>query len=116
MDLKTTRWESEDGVATLTLSRPPRHNAWTGRMHTELRHLLQRAESDLVAHETRPPAPALRQGTLKAQRHRLHGVERIRHVEPPLLLPLARRGVDVPLANVVVVGHQVGMGHMVGGE
>lgn len=46
MDLKTTRWESEDGVATLTLSRPRRHNAWTGRMHTELRHLLQRAESD----------------------------------------------------------------------
>ena len=46
MDLKTTRWEVEDEIATLTLSRPQRHNAWTGRMHTELRHLLQRAEAD----------------------------------------------------------------------
>ena len=46
MDLKTTSWEVEDGVATLTLSRPKRHNAWTGRMHTELRYLLQRAEAD----------------------------------------------------------------------
>lgn len=40
MELKTTRWAVDDGVATLTLSRPASHNAWTGRMHTELRHLL----------------------------------------------------------------------------
>jgi enoyl-CoA hydratase/carnithine racemase len=47
MDLKTTRWElAEPGIGLLTLSRPERHNAWTGRMHTEIRHLLQAAEND----------------------------------------------------------------------
>lgn len=48
MELKTTRWVSGEpaGVATITLSRPERRNSWTGRMHTELRHLLQRAEDD----------------------------------------------------------------------
>ncbi len=46
LELKVTRWEVDDGVATVTLSRPRSHNAWTARMHTELRHLLQRAESD----------------------------------------------------------------------
>ncbi len=48
MDLKTTRWDvgtgSDAGIATITLSRPERRNSWTGRMHTELRHLLQIAE------------------------------------------------------------------------
>ncbi|MGB1681874.1 MAG: enoyl-CoA hydratase-related protein [Acidimicrobiales bacterium] len=48
MELKTTTWDAGDpaGVATITLSRPERRNSWTGRMHTELRHLLQRAEDD----------------------------------------------------------------------
>lgn len=50
MELKTTRWNIGAGddasIATITLSRPHRHNAWTGRMHTEMRHLLQRAEGD----------------------------------------------------------------------
>lgn len=46
MDLKTTRWSLMDGVATITLSRPKRRNAWTGRMHTEYRHLLQQADAD----------------------------------------------------------------------
>ncbi len=48
MELKTTRWETGEpaGVATITLSRPDRRNSWTGRMHTELRHLLRRAEDD----------------------------------------------------------------------
>ncbi|MDW3220349.1 MAG: enoyl-CoA hydratase-related protein [Acidimicrobiales bacterium] len=46
MELKTTRWAIDDGVATLTLSRPESNNAWTGRMHTELRHLLDVGESD----------------------------------------------------------------------
>ena len=46
VELKTTRWDVDDGVATLTLSRPHRHNSWTGRMHTELRHLVDRAELD----------------------------------------------------------------------
>ncbi len=46
MELKTTRWEVDDGVGVLTLSRPRSHNAWTGRMHTELRHLLISADTD----------------------------------------------------------------------
>lgn len=46
MDLKVTRYAVEDGIATLTLNRPHRMNAWTGRMHTEYRHLLEQAEQD----------------------------------------------------------------------
>jgi len=46
MDLNTTSWQVTDGVGLLTLSRPASHNAWTGRMHTEIRHLLQTAEDD----------------------------------------------------------------------
>lgn len=46
MELKVTRYDVEDRVATLTLSRPERLNSWTGRMHTEYRHLLERAEHD----------------------------------------------------------------------
>lgn len=50
MELKTTRWAvgagADAAIATITLSRPDRHNSWTGRMHTEMRHLLQRAEED----------------------------------------------------------------------
>ena len=46
MELKVTRWEVDHRVATITLSRPASHNAWTGRMHTEMRHLLERVESD----------------------------------------------------------------------
>lgn len=46
MELKVTRYAVADRIATLTLSRPERLNSWTGRMHTEYRHLLQRAEAD----------------------------------------------------------------------
>lgn len=47
MELKTTRYEIvEGGVAVVTLSRPKRRNAWTGRMHTEYRWLLERADAD----------------------------------------------------------------------
>ena len=46
MDLKTTRYEIEDGIATVTLSRPQRRNAWTGRMHTEYRWILSQADQD----------------------------------------------------------------------
>lgn len=46
MDLKTTAYSvAPSGVATIVLSRPERHNAWTGRMHTEYRWLLAQAES-----------------------------------------------------------------------
>ncbi len=46
MDLKATRYDITDRVATITLARPQRLNAWTGRMHTEYRWSLQQAETD----------------------------------------------------------------------
>ena len=46
MELKTTIFETNGPTATITLSRPKRRNAWTGRMHTELRHLLQLADTE----------------------------------------------------------------------
>lgn len=46
MDLKTTRYGVEEGLATITLARPKRRNAWTGRMHTEYRWLLEQADGD----------------------------------------------------------------------
>ena len=36
-------WEEADGVATLTLNRPERLNAWTGSMQTRYLELLHRA-------------------------------------------------------------------------
>lgn len=49
MELKTTRYAVEDHVAIVTLARPKRRNAWTGRMHTEYRHLMARADADPAA-------------------------------------------------------------------
>jgi enoyl-CoA hydratase/carnithine racemase len=46
VELKTTRYDIADRVATITLSRPKRRNAWTGRMHTEYRWLLNEANRD----------------------------------------------------------------------
>lgn len=46
MELKATRYEVEDGVAVVTLARPKRRNAWTGRMHTEYRWVLDQADRD----------------------------------------------------------------------
>lgn len=46
MELKVTKYSTDGPVATLTLSRPHRRNAWTGRMHHELRWLLMGAEQD----------------------------------------------------------------------
>lgn len=45
-DLKATRYGVDRAVATITLHRPERLNAWTGRMHTEYRWLLARAAAD----------------------------------------------------------------------
>ncbi len=45
-DLKVTRYDVDSGVATITLVRPERLNAWTGRMHTEYRFLMARAADD----------------------------------------------------------------------
>ena len=47
MELKNTEYAVDgEGVAVIWLNRPHRMNAWTGRLHTEYRHLLQRANSD----------------------------------------------------------------------
>jgi enoyl-CoA hydratase/carnithine racemase len=46
MDLKATRCDVDNGIATITLSRPERRNAWTGRMHSEYRHLLAQLDAD----------------------------------------------------------------------
>jgi enoyl-CoA hydratase/carnithine racemase len=45
-DLKVTRYEVRDRVGTVTLNRPDRLNAWTGRMHAEYRALLSHAAAD----------------------------------------------------------------------
>ena len=45
-ELKVTRYEVAARVATITLHRPDRLNAWTGRMHAEYLSLLARAAGD----------------------------------------------------------------------
>ncbi len=45
-ELKVTRYDVRERVATITLHRPERLNAWTGRMHAEYRALLDRAATD----------------------------------------------------------------------
>lgn len=45
MELKTIRYEVGGPIATITLDRPHRLNAWTGRMHTEYRWALAQAEA-----------------------------------------------------------------------
>ncbi len=46
MDLRATEYEVHDRVAVITLSRPHRANAWTGRMHAEYKHCIGAAEFD----------------------------------------------------------------------
>ena len=46
MELKSTRAELVGSTFVVFLSRPERRNAWTGRMHTEYRWLLEQAEAD----------------------------------------------------------------------
>jgi enoyl-CoA hydratase/carnithine racemase len=46
VDLKAVRYDVEDRVACITLNRPERLNAWTGRMHTEYRWALAEAQGD----------------------------------------------------------------------
>ena len=47
MELKNTEYEVDaQGLATIWLNRPHRMNAWTGRLHTEYRHLLEQANDD----------------------------------------------------------------------
>ncbi len=46
MELKSTTYDVVERIATITLSRPHRNNAWTGRMHAEYRWLLDKADQD----------------------------------------------------------------------
>ena len=46
MQLKATQYEVADGVALISLSRPHRLNAWTGRMHSEYLYSLCKADED----------------------------------------------------------------------
>lgn len=47
MDLNTTSHVvGEDGVAWVWLDRPARHNAWTGRMHAEVRWIFAGLHDD----------------------------------------------------------------------
>ena len=46
MSTPTIRHEITDRVATVWLHRPHRHNAWTGRMHTEFRATMAELEAD----------------------------------------------------------------------
>ncbi|MGE0825907.1 MAG: enoyl-CoA hydratase-related protein [Candidatus Binatia bacterium] len=46
MELKVIQYKVADRIATITLNRPHRMNAWTGRMHTEYRWVLDQAERD----------------------------------------------------------------------
>jgi enoyl-CoA hydratase/carnithine racemase len=45
-ELKTVRLEHDGAVAVVILDRPERMNAWTGRMHTELRAVFAHLEAD----------------------------------------------------------------------
>ncbi|HJR26515.1 MAG TPA: enoyl-CoA hydratase-related protein [Acidimicrobiales bacterium] len=45
-EYKTIEYAVADRVATITLARPERLNAWTGRMHTEYRRAVAAAEAD----------------------------------------------------------------------
>ncbi len=46
MELKTIVLSRQENIGWITLDRPHRHNAWTGRMHTEYRWALERFEQD----------------------------------------------------------------------
>ena len=46
MEWKAVRYEAGDGVGLITLNRPHRNNAWTGRMAFEYRTAMQLAERD----------------------------------------------------------------------
>jgi len=46
MELKATELRIDDGIGLITLNRPKRMNAWTGRMHTEYRWCLSELDDD----------------------------------------------------------------------
>lgn len=49
-DYRDIRYEVEEGRARITLARPEKHNAMTGRLLEELEHALWEADADLAVH------------------------------------------------------------------
>jgi len=49
MTYESVLYHCEDGVATITLNRPDRLNAWTGTMERELRSAIEAGEADPLA-------------------------------------------------------------------
>lgn len=45
-ELQAVRYEIDEHVATVWLHRPHRHNAWTGRMHSDYRRVLALLDAD----------------------------------------------------------------------
>ena len=54
MDLKTVIYDVNERIATISLNRSHRLNAWTGRMHTEYRSTFHRSPRPILA--IPPPA------------------------------------------------------------
>lgn len=46
LELTAIRHRTDDGIATVCLDRPHRHNAWTGKMHAEFRWVMHRIEQN----------------------------------------------------------------------
>ncbi len=46
MELRVTEYQVIDRTALITLNKPNRGNAWTGRMHAEYKHCVAMAEAD----------------------------------------------------------------------
>jgi len=46
LELKTIVYSVDDAIGTITLNRPHRMNAWTGRMHAEYRYVLKQADDN----------------------------------------------------------------------
>ncbi|HSJ92089.1 MAG TPA: enoyl-CoA hydratase-related protein [Ilumatobacter sp.] len=77
MQTKTIRHEIDGHMATVFLDRPHRHNAWTGRMHTEFRQVMRDLELDagvrVVVVTGTPPAFCVGGDSDALAQHAEHG-------------------------------------------
>ncbi len=80
-ELKVVRYEVADHVATVTLDRPHRMNAWTGRMHAEHRACLAWADADPDVRAV-VVTGAGRRLLRRRRRHRAVGPRRGRRLRP----------------------------------
>ena len=94
LDLKTIRNEIDGHVATVSLHRPHRHNAWTGHMHAEFRQAMadleRRPEIRAVVVTGTPPAFCVGGDSEALAQHAEHG-----SYDPGLPSEPARPGVNV---------------------